>query len=220
MASTNAFMKSSRSIRARVVFASRCFGWFFLAWLVMVGLPSLREVRAWLIAPLYRHDESASGEAAYVMADGSAYWERLRAASDLYHLGRVKRIYIRNEKDRTVFDFVENKLPTLAERAIAYLQWLGVPAEAVITVPVLDSALMSSLGEAQSFFDEIPQDTLAVVVVTSAPHTRRSLLCFQRSKPAGCSVSVYAASSPYDSSEIYFPIWHEYVKLMIYLAWG
>ena len=76
----------------------------------MVALPSIREVRALLIAPIYVHEEDASGDCAYVMADGSAYWERLRAASDLYHMHRIKQIYILDEPDSAGYHFVKKTL--------------------------------------------------------------------------------------------------------------
>ena len=51
-----------------------------------VVLPSFKSIRGILTIPLYISDDSARGEAAYVMADGHAYWGRLNGAADLYHM--------------------------------------------------------------------------------------------------------------------------------------
>ena len=79
-------------------------------WGLMVALPSIKEVRAWILLPLYVHDEEAAGDLAYVMADGSAYWERLRAASDLYHMHRVPMIYILDQPTPAKYNFVSKRL--------------------------------------------------------------------------------------------------------------
>ena len=55
-----------------------------------------------------------------------------------------------------------------------------------------------------------------IVVVTSAPHTRRSLLCFRRSFPGEVDVEVFSATDLSNSDEITSPIWMEYLKLAIY----
>lgn len=184
----------------------------------MVGLPSIREVRALLIAPLYVHDEDASGDFAYVMADGSAYWERLRAASDLYHMHKIGRIYILDEPNSAGYHFVKKRSESKTERAIAYLDLFGVPKDVISTVTVQeqDSALMGSLSEAIAVQQNLPPDTKQFVVVTSAPHTRRSRLCFQRTLSASVTIKTYSASTPKTSAELHAPIFHEYLKLLVY----
>lgn len=182
----------------------------------MVGLPSVREVRALLIAPLYVHDEDASGDFAYVMADGSAYWERLRAASDLYHMHKIGRIYILDEPDSSGYHFVKRRSVTKTELAMVYLELFGVPKDVVSTVIAQDSALMGSLSEAVAVQQNLPSDVKQVVVVTSAPHTRRSRLCFQRTLPANVTIKTFSATIPKTSDELRAPIFHEYIKLVIY----
>ena len=112
------------------------------AWLIMVALPSNGEVRGWLVAPLYVHDDDAAGEIAYVMADGYAYLERLRAAADLYHLHQVPAIYILDEQAAAGYNFVAGKLEKRVDRAIEYLSMQGVPREAIHTVPEPQNALL------------------------------------------------------------------------------
>ena len=150
------------------------------------------------------------------MADGYATWKRLRAASDLYHEHRVPKIYILNEQEGVGYDFVGKRSETRTQRAVRYLQWHGVPESAIDFISVDGEAAFGSLSEARAFADlELP-NLQRVVVVTSAPHTRRSKLCFQRSLPAEVSVQSYAASELATSAELYEPIWLEYVKLVIY----
>ncbi len=185
-------------------------------WIVMVALPSIKEVRALMILPLYVHDANASGDCAYVMADGSAYLERLRAASDLYHMHRIRVIYIPDEHRSAGYNFVDKHLDSATERALNYLQSFGVPRDAVRTIPAPASALMGSLSEAIAVHEAIPNSVGQIVVVTSAPHTRRSRLCFQRSLSENVKIKTYSASVPLGSAELYAPIFHEYLKLVVY----
>ena len=186
------------------------------AWLLSTVLMSFPTVRAFVAYPLFVNDQQATGEIAYVMAGGEAYWERLRAASDLYHWHRIKKIAILEETQSASYNFVRKKSDTRLERAMDYLALYGVPGEVVSAVPASDSAMFGSMSEAQGFAAKFP-DVNQVVVVTSAPHTRRSLLCFQRALTRDCEVSAYAATPLGDSSEIASPIWIEYVKLVVYL---
>ena len=201
-------------VRSRSIL--RKFVYLFIAWVFLVGLPSFPIVRACLTLPLYCHNPEARGDAAYVMADGYAYLERLRAAADLYHMHRVKEIYLLNETESNGYNFVLERSQSKSQSAIDYLKYLGVPPDFVHLVDADASPLMGSLNEAQAFAASTQDLTGRVVVVTSAPHTRRSLLCFQRSLPAERPVTIYSASLPEDSAELNGPIWQEYLKLLIY----
>ncbi|WP_246146019.1 YdcF family protein [Rubripirellula lacrimiformis] len=177
--------------------------------------PSFALIRSAFIYPLYVHHPGASGDVAYVMADGSAYFERLHAASDLIHLGRVQKILILNETDSAGFHFTKQRSCTRSERAVDYLGLWGVPAASVIAIDRADDTRFGSLSEARQVAKRFP-DLSSLVVVTSAPHTRRSYLAFQRSMPSATRVEVYAASPPIESAELWLPIWVEYSKLVIY----
>ncbi len=195
----------------------------FVALLVVCTLlnvvTSFRTIRGFIAYPLYVSIPSAHGDAAYVMADGYAYWERLHAASDLYHMNRVPRIIILDEQDSSGFNFVRQQSDKRVERAIAYLHLFGVPLDKITTVTVDDGAIFGSLSEAQSVARQ-EQSLSRIVVVTSAPHTRRSRLCFQRSLPREVHVDVYSASEPASSAEIDAPIWIEYCKLIVYYVFA
>ena len=84
----------SRRMNESTIKWRRRFLWL-LAWAIGSTLfCTFRETRGILIRPLTVHDDKARGELAYVMADGAAYWERLRAASDLFHQHRITSIYV------------------------------------------------------------------------------------------------------------------------------
>ena len=150
------------------------------------------------------------------LTDGDAYWGRLNGAADLYHMRRVEKILIPHEETSSGFNFVKQRNDQLFERAIDYLVWKGVPEEHIETVPVDPSSWLSSLGEARQVAIHQP-DLNSIVIVTSAPHTRRSLLCFRRSVPEDWQISVYADSPPEDGRELFEPLWMEYLKTIVYL---
>ena len=191
---------------------------FFLVvglWGLSLFLMTFSTVRGFVAYPLYVSDADPSAEAAYVMADGFAYWERLHAASDLYNMKRVPRIVVRDERERSMYNFVKQRSDLLVDRAIDYLEWHGVPRDKISTVPVADNTTFGSLGEARVVASELP-GLKSIVVVTSAMHTRRSRLCFRRSLADDVRVKVFASGAPSESWEIDSPIWVEYVKLLVY----
>ena len=183
---------------------------------LLVVATSLRPVRAVLSYPLFVDEPDARGDVAYVMADGYAFWKRLRAASDLYNMRRVPVIYLLEEDDDAGYDFVGQRSETRTERAVRYLKWHGVPESAVKFIQVDGAQAFGSLSEAKAFAELSLPNLRRVVVVTSAPHTRRSKLCFERSLPPDVRVQSYAASELASSAELYQPIWLEYVKLLVY----
>ncbi len=191
---------------------------FFLLvglWGLSLFLMTFSTVRGIVAYPLYVSDADPSADVAYVMADGFAYWERLHAASDLYNMKKVLRIVIRDERERSMYNFVKRRSDLLVDRAIDYLQWHGVPRDRVSTIPAGDDTTFGSLSEARMLASELP-DLKSIVVVTSSMHTRRSRLCFRRSLPEDVRVKVYAPGVPSESWEIDSPIWVEYVKLLVY----
>ena len=186
-----------------------------MAWVAVTVLTSFPSVRGLLIAPLHVHDPQASGEFAYVMADGPATWERLRAASDLYHFHRIKKIYLLDQQESAGWNFVRKRLDSRLQREIDYLGLFGVPKQAIVAVPLVSETWMSSLGEAKSVAQLEPHPQ-RIVVVTSPPHTRRSRLCFRRSFGKKTQIFTYSPDKPSNSTETHFPIWIEYAKLMVY----
>jgi vancomycin permeability regulator SanA len=179
--------------------------------------PSVTSVRHLLSAPLIVHDHEANGDGAYVMQGGLASEERLRAAADLFHMGRVPRIYLLRDDHHSYYSKTEDRSMTRTEWMVAYLAWLGVPAERVTLIDDDGHRWFGSLHEADRARAALPPDVKRLVVVTSPVHTRRSGLAFRRRLgPAGVSIVTFAAIDWSLSAEAFAPLWLEYLKLAAY----
>jgi len=172
-------------------------------------------VRSWLGAPLVIHEENARGDSCYVMAGGGALWERLDAASDLVQMGRVGSIILMRDDNICQFSFKANASWTRTQWAADYLAWRGIAADRIQWIPQT-KGFFGTLTEARTIAKRLPKSVKALVVVSSAPHMRRSVLAFTRSLPSDVSVVPYAATSFQTSYEMNHPIWLEYVKLILY----
>lgn len=196
--------------------AVRAFAWTFVAFLVFAVAPVITPIREALAAPLVVTADDARGDAAYVMQGGLASEERLRAAADLYHMGRVPELYILSDDNRSYYSFTERRSFTRTEWMLAYLTWLGVPRDHVHVIPDAPGTL-GSLHEADLARAALPASVRQLVVVTSPVHTRRSGLAFRR-RLDGVGVTTYAAIDWSLSAETLAPLWLEYLKLAVYLV--
>ena len=176
---------------------------------------SFRQPRAWLSRPLYVHDPDARAAIAYVMSGGPASFERLLAASDLYHTERISSIALENDTQPSCYNYLKNKSESRSDRCIAYLMMRGVPEDRIKLVPKCSSSRFGSLREAQSVAKDLGRIE-NLIVITSPTHTRRTELAFIRSLPKNIKVHIYAASDLAGSDEIFSPIWIEYLKLAAY----
>lgn len=102
-----------------------------VGFLIFVVLASFPKARAVLSLPLVLHDSSARGDACYVLAGGGSIWERLDAASDLVHMGRVGRIMLMEDRGRSQYNFQANRSWTKSEWMKDHLVWRGIPAEKI-----------------------------------------------------------------------------------------
>lgn len=186
-----------------------------LSYLAFVVLPSATKVRAILAAPLVITDENAQGDACYVLAAGSAMCERLAAASDLYHMKRIPLIILMNNSEKGPYSFPAQASWSPTQWSVEYLVWRGVPKEKIQIVAEVKGPF-GTLSEAKNIAKTLPPGIKRLVVATSAPHTRRSLLAFKKSLPPGVAVIPFAASSFETSAECFNPLWLEYFKLLIY----
>ena len=188
----------------------------FLAFGVAPGVTAVRHV---LSAPLIVHHPEARGDAVYVMQGGLASEERLRAAADLFHMGRVPRIYLLRDDNRSYYSFAERRSMTRTEWMLSYLGWLGIPRDRVILIDDDPSAMLGSLHEADLARARLPKDVHRLVVVTSPVHTRRSGLAFRRRLgPGRVEVVTYAAIDWSLSAETFAPLWLEYLKFAVYVV--
>ena len=196
---------------------ARALAWTLLAFLLFGVAPGVTAVRHALSAPLIVHDDAAHGDAAYVMAGGLASEERLRAAADLYHMGRVPQFYLLRDDGRSYYSFTERRSLSRTEWMLGYLAWLGVPRERVHVIDDSERGVFGSLHEADLARAALPKEVRRLVVVTSPVHTRRSGLAFRRRLgPGGVDVVTYGAVDWALSAEAYAPLWLEYLKLAVY----
>jgi uncharacterized SAM-binding protein YcdF (DUF218 family) len=185
--------------------------WFFL-----VFLPSVPAFRTILAIPLFVNDDSSQGDAAYVLSAGYAFNERLSAAVDLYKMGRVPKIIFSQDDSRGPYNFSTRSNWTPTEWALDFLKWHGIPKDDILIIPGDNHASFGTLNEARTVAKVLPGDVKRLVIITSAPHTRRSILAFKRSLSNRVIISSYAATLLRDSAELYCPIWLEYAKLIVY----
>ncbi|MFH0785006.1 MAG: YdcF family protein [Pseudomonadota bacterium] len=178
-------------------------------------LSTLVFIRAWVAKPLVVNDPDAHGEACYVLAGGDSIWERLDAGADLIQMGRVSSLLIMRDNSQGKFSFKAQTSWTRTQSMLDYLSWRGIPASKVTLLPQIDG-LFGTLTEARNVARLLPQDVKTLVIVSSAPHMRRAVLAFRRSLPANVKVIPYAATTYENSYEMYWPIWVEYLKLLVY----
>ncbi len=183
--------------------------------LAFVILPSYPKTRIIFSAPLVLHNANAGGDACYVLAGGGALWERLDAAADLVQMGRVSRILLAQDNMRGQFSFKANSSWTRTQWIADYLAWRGIPSDRIRWIPQAEG-FFGTLTEARAVAKNLPEDVKTLVVVSSAPHMRRSVLAFKRSLPVVVKVVPYAATEFVNSYEMHHPIWLEYLKLLVY----
>jgi uncharacterized SAM-binding protein YcdF (DUF218 family) len=186
-----------------------------IAWMALVVLPSVPAVRVFLASPLVVTDAEARGDACYVLASGDAWPERLAAASDLYHMGRTPRIILMRSNETGPFNFVAKKSWTPTDWSLDFLTHRGVP-QSKINIIEETQGMLGTLAEAKNLSHFLPPGTKKLVLVSSAPHMRRTMLAFGRVFPPEVELIPYAASDFFSSAEHYRPIWLEYLKLGLY----
>jgi len=188
-----------------------------LFWLVFVIIPSFPKVRKILSAPLIAHDAAAKGDVCYVLAGGGSLWERLDAGADLIQMGRVASLMIMQDNVKGSFSFKANKSWTRTQWITDYLAWRGISSDRIRWIDQT-SGLFGTLTEARSVAKNLPANVNNLVVVSSPPHMRRSVLAFTRSLPDNVHVVPYEATEFGNSHEMHHPIWLEYLKLLLYYA--
>jgi uncharacterized SAM-binding protein YcdF (DUF218 family) len=191
-----------------------------VAWVVFVGVPSIPAVRRVLAAPLVVSDPSARGDACYVLASGDALLERLAAAADLYSMHRVPTIIFQRSDEASSYNFVAAASWTQTDWALDFLTHRGVPRDRIVVVAPA-KGLLGTLAEARNIKQVLPASVRTLVVVSSAPHMRRSMLAFRRILAADVVLVPYAATDFSAGAELWRPIWLEYLKLGVYAlaAW-
>lgn len=188
-----------------------------VCWIFFVVLATSVFVRNWLAAPLVVHDESARGNACYILAGGGSLRERLDAGIDLIQMGRVSTLIIMQDDSKGPYSFGAKSSWTRTRWTVDYLFWRGISGDRISFIPQINE-LFGTLKEARSVAKNLSKDVKTLVVVSSAPHMRRTVLAFRRSLPADVKVVPFAATTFENSYEMYYPIWLEYLKLLVYFV--
>lgn len=165
--------------------------------------------------PLVLHDQQAKADSCYVLAGGGAIWERLDAASDLVQMGRVSKIMLMQDTMVGQYSFKAQKSWTKSQWMADYLAWRGITPQQIQWLPQA-KGFLGTLTEAKAVADQLPKDCKSLIVISSAPHMRRSVLAFSRVLAKGVTVIPYAATTTENSYELHHPIWLEYLKLLVY----
>jgi uncharacterized SAM-binding protein YcdF (DUF218 family) len=193
----------------------RRIGFFIACWMFLVVLMSSTIVRNWLAVPLVVHDQNARGDACYVLAGGGAIWERLDAASDLVQMGRVSRMVLMQDNSRGQYSFKANSPWNRSQWIADYLSWRGIAPDKIIWIQQTEG-LFGTLVESRAVAKNLPKNIKTLVIVSSAPHMRRSVLAFKRALSSEVDVVPYAATAFENSYERHHPLWIEYLKLLVY----
>ena len=201
--------------------ATISFGQFLFAaivfWVIFVLLPSLTPVRRVLATPLIARDPGGNADAAYLLAGGDAFRERLSAAVSCFHAGRVPLLILQRD-DRPSALHHSGERWTATEWAVAYLEWRGVPRDRILVIAPGPRRGLGTASEARNVASNLPAGTQQLLLITSAAHTRRTLLVFRRRLPRGVK-PIPRPATPYTVSlELHRPLWIEYVKLLVYVV--
>ncbi len=186
-----------------------------LAWGGLVALPAQPAVRGVLLAPLVKEDPAAHGDVAYVLHGGRHFvYERLSAAADLYHMGRVRRVALLHDPATSAHNFATQRSWSHTDWCMGFLLWLGVPRDSLDLIPIPPGGTNGTWEEARVVAAWLPETAQSLVVVTSPTHTRRTGMVFRHAVETSCEVMVYAGLNPKNSAEYHQPLWLEYTKLV------
>ena len=180
-------------------------------------ISSIQQLRVILYSPMVVSDRNPKGDACYILAGGNAIWERLNAAASLYHMDCIQRIFIMQISEGGPYNFSTRENWPQTQWSVSWLIWKGVPQDCITVIPEVDGP-MGTLAEARNVAQLLSEynDIRRLILVTSAPHTRRSLLAFRKTLPTAITVVPYAATAIEHSAELLEPIWLEYFKLLTY----
>lgn len=184
--------------------------------IILQILLTISPIRSVLTLPLVMSQADATGDAAYVLSGGKAIFERLRAACDLYHMHRIKKIFLMQNAGLGSYSYNAGQCWNAAQWHVEYLKWLDIPEKDIISLHQKDEAFFGTLSEARLVADKLPDTVFRLVIITSPQHTRRSFLAFRRALSSQIVIIPYAASEIQYSSEFYHPLGLEYLKLVIY----
>jgi len=133
-------------------------------------------------------------------------------------MGRIRKILLINEATKGAYSFIEGRNLTATEWQLEFLECHGVNKENVLVLRKKEEEFFGTLSESKFVARVVKGKIKSLVVVTSAPHLRRSYLAFNRSLPSEIKLGCYAATELRESSEFRESLLMEYLKLMVYFV--
>jgi len=158
---------------------------------VALALVVVWPLIAWVAArALVVTDELPQGADCIVVLSGaSEYVERTRHAAELFHRGVAPKIVLTNDDLRGGWNSEQQRNPYFFERAADELRRAGVPADKIEALPEPVASTYDEAVRLRAYASE--RGIKAVVVVTSAYHSRRARWTMRRAlKEGGVRVGV------------------------------
>jgi uncharacterized SAM-binding protein YcdF (DUF218 family) len=133
---------------------------------------------------------------------------------------RVPVIMFQRSDEASAYNFVAGASWTQTDWALDFLTHRGVARDKIVVVAPA-AGMFGTLAEARNIKHALPAGVHTLVIVSSAPHMRRSMLTFHRILTADVALIPYAATDFSAGAELWRPIWEEYLKLGVYAlaAW-
>ncbi len=182
---------------------------------------------AWLSANyLVVEKPLENADAIFVLSGSDAYVERTDEAAKLFKEKIAQKIFLTNDGFKGGWNQNEQRNPYFAERARCELIEQGVPAEAIEILPTI---VAGTNDEANLLIKVSTERKLkAILLVTSAYHSRRTLWTFERAALRSDLPLDMGIKSPFSEQKIPSPFcwwlsnkgWEtigaEYVKIVYY----
>lgn len=152
--------------RARIAALSLVLivAWWSVAW----GAARLLIVRA---------DDGSRADVVFILSGSAAYVERTHMAAKLFHAGRAPKIVLTNDGEQSGWSSAEGRNPLFVERAFNELKRAGVPED---RIEVLPERVRHTTDEAAHAHAQAQKENWrAIIVVTSAYHSRRARLIWR-----------------------------------------
>ena len=147
-------------------------------WLV-IALAMLWPALAWTAAlALQVRADLPRADAIVVLAGSSTYVERAQLAARLFKERRAPAVVLTNDNEQGGWSEASQRNPFFVERAIDELVSAGVPRAAIEVIP---APVTSTYEEARVLREyALTHNLRALLVVTSAYHSRRALWTIRR----------------------------------------
>jgi uncharacterized SAM-binding protein YcdF (DUF218 family) len=171
-----------------------------------VAIAAWIPAASWLAQRLIVEHWLDRADAILVLAGSGSYVERTETAAFLFREHLSARILLTNDGVQAGWSPAEDRIPSFVELARLRLISKGVPADAIEILPQLVSGTME---EAELIrYRAASSQWSAIMIVTSATHTRRAIWTFERAFDAkGLHVTFGIAPARIDGVSFQTNLW-------------